>query len=829
MKNKLKKPISPEKLWLHILRLTGFALLLSILLFLFALLTVGLPPALTRRITEQAQEAGIPLQIHSIRLSTHRGWVLNEFRLYSTSPDDLQPILSAKKMYVIFRPVNWKKPFEDGWHVKLYVRDLGVSMGRPWETVLSAHHPFRTVSKMKASLTASRRHLAVESADLRWGGIRIAARGTALFSDTESSAQAGTDFRRRAAKAAEALSRIKCEQPPQIDITFNYNEALPQETSAAVSLSAGGIPWRDRVYRRLTGEMDYRDSTLTVSSLRLSYTDREQLRLHGFVHLASSNAQISVENTLSVSELFNLLPEEALSAIAQTGIKLYGRLDFTASAGPAPYEQLAEKVDVQIGTAQLRHRNITLDPLSFRLTREGSRLAVQDIRTSANGGAVAGRFEADLNSTNWTAEVQAQCNPEPFCALIDADLHEFISRFLFSGEQPEINLSVSYDAAADLVTAKGTLSGENFTCGGIPVGRFDTFMIYSNQVLHLTPLHILRDHEKFDGSVQVDFASGLGFFNVTNSFPPADIARVLAPDERTVLEDIRFDGPVYAAGHGQIDYRNWTNHNFKGIFRTENIGMGKVQASLFIADVQGLGSQLIFTNVSARLYGGQAAGSGEFDLLLEDGTAPYRISAAISGLDLEELLRQTSTGDYNRMRGQLSAVFGITADAKTGFWKSVEGGGKVEIKEGRLADVPLFGGFSRLTQSVFPGFSLFSLTTFSADYELRAGAVWSENARLGGTLVSARGRGSYSPEKGLDFTVTAEPLRQTSGEDDERGRLQRLAAGALREGTAPFLRLLEFRLTGPLENPDWNFSNLPRELRGLPKDVSDLLLRSKDK
>lgn len=64
---------------------------------LFALLVVGLPPDLTRRITAQARDAGIPLQVHSIRLSTHRGWVLNGFRLYSTSPDDLQPLLSAKK------------------------------------------------------------------------------------------------------------------------------------------------------------------------------------------------------------------------------------------------------------------------------------------------------------------------------------------------------------------------------------------------------------------------------------------------------------------------------------------------------------------------------------------------------------------------------------------------------------------------------------------------------------------------------------------------------------------------------------------------------------
>jgi hypothetical protein len=127
-----------------------------------------------------------------------------------------------------------------------------------------------------------------------------------------------------------------------------------------------------------------------------------------------------------------------------------------------------------------------------------------------------------------------------------------------------------------------------------------------------------------------------------------------------------------------------------------------------------------------------------------------------------------------------------------------------------MADVPLFGGLSRLIQSAFSSFNLFSLTAFSADYTLHDGAIWSDNAQLGGTLFSARGRGRYSPESGLDFTVAAEPLRQTSGGDKEGSQLQRLAANVLREGTAPLFRLLEFKLEGPLEKPDWRFANLPK-------------------
>ncbi len=784
---------------------------LSILLALFALLVVGLPANLTRHITSQIQAAGCPLQVQSIRLSIHRGWVLNNARLYSTSPDDLQPLLIAKKIYIMPWPVDWKNPATSDWYVKIYARDLGISLGRPWESVLVETHPFRKIDKLNASLTVASGHITIEDADLTWGNVTILTRGSATFSVNEqkSPRQDTTEFRRSAAKAADVLSRLKCDELPQLNITFNYNDTLPAENFLNATLSAKGLILRDRVYKNLAGAFIYRDNIWSVPMLQLTRTSGEDLTLHGSFNTGTSNIQISAENTLSVSDLFNLLPDDTQSAVAQTGIKPYGRFDFTASAGPASYARLPEVLELHVQTAQLKRNDITLDPLTLHLVRNGNRIEINNIKAHLNDGSLAGRLEVDMESKNFSGQMQAQCTPGPVCALIDDDLHDFISRFNFSIEPPKVDLAISYDAAKNLVTVTGTLAGNRFTCGGVPLDHFDAFMVYSNQVLDLTPLHITRANEQFDGSVQVDFVQSLSFFNATNSFPPADIARVLAPEEHTILEEIKFDGPVYAAGRGQLDYNNWTNHNFKGTFRAENIGMGKVKASQFNTEVRGLGAQLLFTNATLQLYGGTAEGSAEFDILLEDGTAPYHINAGITKLSLEQLLQQTSSGDFNRLNGELSCTLNVSADAIAGFWKSVRGDGKVEINDGRLADVPLFGGFTRLAQSVFPSFNLFSLTAFTADYKLHDGAVWSDNAQLGGTLVSARGRGNYSPEKGLDFVVTAEPLRQTSSGDKERGQLQRLAASALREGTAPLFRLLDVRLTGPIDKPDWHFDKLP--------------------
>ncbi len=807
---------------LHILRLTGFALGLSVLLALFALLVVGLPPSLTRRITAQVQQAGIPLQVQSIRLSPRRGWVLNNVRLYSTSPDDLQPLLTAKKIYVFLWPVDWKRPAEGGWHIKIFVRDLGVSLGRSWESVLPENHPFRSVSKLDTALIVSPGCITVENAALRWGGVSILTHGTASFSRGGEVRQDTDDFCSRAAKAADVLSRLKCDKPPRLNLTFNFNDTRPDENFLDAVLTADGITLRDRVYEQLAGAGGYRGGIWTLSALQLKRADREQIVLHGTINVANSNAQVSVENTLSAADLFNLLPDDAQSAVAQTGIKPYGQFNFTAALGPAPYDLLTEKIEVQVQQAQIKRNDLTFDPLSFHLVRTGSRVEVTNIQARINSGPVTGSFKLNLESKTWTARIQAQCDPE-IAGAYDEDLRDFIRRFRFPAGQPNADLVVSQTVPGEPLVIAGVLSGDRFTCGGVPIEHLETFMVYSNRILSLNPLNAVRGNKRFDGSVQVDFDRELASFNATNSFPPADIAHVLAPEEHTVLKQFLFNGPVYAVGRGQIDYGGWTNHNFSGTFRSENVSMSKLQASVFSADIKGRGTQLLFTNAAIQFYSGRAEGSAEFDLFLEDGSAPYRFNARITGIDLAQMLGQLSAGDHSsRTRGQLAAVLNFTADAKSGFWKSVQGSGQMKIENGWLADIPLFGGFSRLTQAAFPGFKLFSLTAFSADYELHDGAVWSENAQLGGTILSARGRGNYSPEKGLDFTVAAEPLRQTGGGDKEWYQLNRLAASALKEGAAPFFRLLEFKLEGPLDKPEWRFAYLP-------KGTSELLGRSKEK
>jgi len=795
---------------LHLIRLIGFALGLLILLTLFHLLAVGLPDSMIRQITTRARERGLPLQIDSIRLSPRHGWVLRNVRIYSTSPDDLEPILNVNKLYAFLWPDRWTT--KSGLDISLYGKNIKLTPGLSWETAVSPGSPFRTIDRLNASVTIEPGNLSVTRADLLWGGVALRTRGTLALGDTRAKKdKLPAELKHRGTQAKELLNGLQIEQPPEISIDFNLDAAHPEKTVLNAFFSAENILWNHRAYSRISSTLDLHKNLLTLSSLQIEQADGRRLTADGTFDLKSQMAQLHLQNTLPVDDLLNLLPSRVQNNLTRMEIQLPGRADFGLTLGPAHLDQLAEKISADVYHVKLTRKDLSLDAVQFKLIRDKNRLELQGVRGDANGGPFSGTIEIDLASKAWKAQVVAQCDPAPVGTLRGGGLQHFIGRFAFPADLPKARLSFSQNGTKGSLKIDGTLTGENFTCAGIPLETLKTSMVYANHRLTLDNLQATHEEKRFDGDIQVDFSQKLARFTAASSFDPQTIAQVLAPDHPTILTNFTFSGPVESQAQGQVDYSGGTNHTFRGTLNAKQVSANIIQADTFKTELEGRGDQLIFTNTSFLFCNGQMEGSAAFDLNFQDDRAPYQMDILATQIDFAKFIQRLNTTDPIETRGRLSGTFGFTADAKADFWTSAEGAGQIKIEKGSLHTFPLLGGFSRLIQSPIPGFNLFSLTTFSADYRLTGGALRSENIQLGGTLLSASARGKYSPGKGLNFVVLAEPLRQTR-QDKKWYQLHLWGADALKWGTAPIFDLFDFKLEGPLNNPQWRMISLPREL-----------------
>ena len=84
-------------------------------------------------------------------------------------------------------------------------------------------------------------------------------------------------------------------------------------------------------------------------------------------------------------------------------------------------------------------------------------------------------------------------------------------------------------------------------------------------------------------------------------------------------------------------------------------------------------------------------------------------------------------------------------------------------------------------RKVVPGFNVFSITSLSGTFELKNGIVSSQDAYFYGDIISAKGSGSYSGQKGFNALVQA----QVSSEN--------AVSKLFRVITDPFFKLFEFK------------------------------------
>jgi len=779
---------------------------LLLILVLFYLLTLGIPEPLTRRITAYAHEKGLSLQIDSIQLSL-RGWVLRNVRIYSPRPDDLNPLFRAEKLYLFLKPDHWTALSKTGWIFSLHGKNLQISPGGPSETLLRPDHPFRTIHRLRASIHVQHNQLQLKDSEIRWGGLRLHMNGHIDGSES-SSQQALPEFQIRVDQLANTLEKLQFEPEPEVNIRFSFVANDPDKNTLSVRWFAQHFFYNHQLYGQLRGTLDYNHRQWNLPSLRIEQPNGHHLTLSGSFDLANQIAQLNLQNTLCAEDLLNLLPPRIPKELARIELQPLGVVDFEVTLGPAPPGQLLEQIRASIRNVQVLRKDLTLDPLQFKLTRQKDRLEINEIQALANGGTLSGDFEINLSSLAWRTSLQSSAQPDPIGTLVGPGLQTWIDRIEWTNQPPEISVTLSYDGTKGSLKMNGDCFSKNLSCAGEPLDTLHIGMAYTNRVLTLAPLHATHQNRQFKGRVQVDFEQKRAQFNITtNEFSPTFLAHVLAPNHPSFLEKIEFNGPIQSTGNGQIDYGTWTNHTIHGILHAEQIETDRIKTDLFKSQLECQGTQLLFTNASLKLYEGSVEGSATFDLRQNDGTAPYHLNLHATKLNLAQLLQNIDVGSSDHAEGLLSGILKLSADAHADFWKSATGNGQIQIEQGRLGDLPLLGGFSRF----IPGFKLFSITTFFADYELQNGKLHSENIQIGSTFLSAQAKGSYSPEDQLNIKLRAAPLRQTR-EQKKWYQLHLWSAEALKLTTAPFFDLLEFKLEGSLENPQWRLVALPKEI-----------------
>jgi hypothetical protein len=247
----------------------------------------------------------------------------------------------------------------------------------------------------------------------------------------------------------------------------------------------------------------------------------------------------------------------------------------------------------------------------------------------------------------------------------------------------------------------------------------------------------------------------------------------------------KFRRPPNVTANGVYQFRGGKNTRLEikvdGASGMEYVFLGK---TLPFDRVSG---RLLFTNDRLQitdLRGALLAGTlrGNLDLSLARNDPRYR--AIISANDINFPLLTDLYYNFKTSQGLLRGAYDFSGLG--GDPRSMRGRGKVEVSNGDVFAIPIFGPLSGILNKILPGSGYSIARTATADFKVENGIIHTGDFEAAGALFSMLGHGDiHFLDDKLDFSV----------------RLNMKGPGVL---LTPVYKLFEYAGTGSLKKPDWH-------------------------
>jgi hypothetical protein len=173
---------------------------------------------------------------------------------------------------------------------------------------------------------------------------------------------------------------------------------------------------------------------------------------------------------------------------------------------------------------------------------------------------------------------------------------------------------------------------------------------------------------------------------------------------------------------------------------------------------------------------------GQTEISLARNDPRYRANVSVSDINfplLTDLYYNNKTA-----QGLLNGTYdftGLGSDPRT-----MRGHGKVEVSNGDVFAIPIFGPLSGILNLIVPGSGYSIAHKASADFKVENGIIHTDDFEAAGSLFSMLGHGDvHFLDDKLDFSM----------------RLNMKGPGVL---LTPMYKLFEYAGEGSLKKPDWH-------------------------
>jgi hypothetical protein len=412
-----------------------------------------------------------------------------------------------------------------------------------------------------------------------------------------------------------------------------------------------------------------------------------------------------------------------------------------------------------------------------------------DLNLLLPGGRLRAEHRASDRTHDFYWHISGTADPLALRPLLATNQLRAFDLFTLS-QPPEVEAEL-YGRFHDpeRIGVKGRISATNFTLRGQSISGLQSEVEYTNRILRVIHPRLQRGDERAQADgLTADFGAQVVY--LTNGFSTADplaIARAIGPKVGRTIEPYRFSRPPTGVVYGTIPMHGEEKADLHFDLEGGPFRWSKFKTPRVAGHIHWLGQQLMLTNVDLDLYGGQARGNARFQFHPGSST-DYSFSLTTSNTLLQSLMADLST-NATKLEGRLSGNLTVTK-ANTADAQHTDGHGQVNLRDGLIWDIPLFGIFSPVLDGLLPGLGSTRINSGACTFVITNSVIRSEDLEMRSSAFRLRYRGTVDFQQNVNARVEAELLRDM------------WAVGPLVSTVfLPVSKLFEYKVTGTLGHP----------------------------
>jgi hypothetical protein len=732
------------------------------------------------RVVEELRKRGVEASIGRLTLDPFRGLVAKNVRIFDyKNRENTLARISEVSLDINYAALIHHEPFLNA----LDVRDAQIIL------------PFKTADEKtdRAQLTNLRAHvyfppkqIYLSQAEGIFCGIRISATGHLIKREDyqPSPALSAEEWQRRLLIAQRVVNELQKFRfpgtPPSLQIKFSGDVAEMEKARVEATLRGDRLQRGSYEMRDLSAVAEWNNQQLNIAHCEWS-DDMGSFAGRGNWNVQRNRASFQARSSLDLKAFLDAFglgePLTSIEFQAPPAVEVSGSVNL----GPDRF-----RPDI-IGHAtfgRFTYKKVSFSDLTADFSCDGERTLIRDLRLRHQ----TGQLRADLFDApaDFRLNIESNIAPDAVRDIAPSELKEFLREWEWQ-RPPAIRLVIrGQDHNPGTWKGDGTVILGRSRFRGTWMNSADAKIRFTDGALACEDLHVTRNEGSGTGSFIYDFKKHeVRISNIKSSLNPAEVIFWIDPKIWNTVVPYKFRRPPSVTANGLYQFRGGKNTRLEvkvdGANGMDYVFLGKT------LPFDRISARLLFTNDRLQivdLRGALLSGTlrGNADISLARNDPRYRASVSVS--DINFPLLTDLYYNYKTALGVLNGTYdftGLGSDSRT-----MRGRGKVEVTNGDVFAIPIFGPLSGILNRIVPGSGYSIAHNASADFKIDEGIIHTDDFDADGSLFSMLGHGDvHFLDDKLDFSL----------------RLNMKGPGVL---LTPMYKLFEYVGEGSLKKPDWH-------------------------